>query len=304
MNCAEANQIDLVDYLSSLGYQVQKMRNEDYWYLSPFRDEKEASFKVNPKKNIWYDFGLGKGGNLVDFVAEYFNCNVCEALKKISSFQPQKTFLNHTDHILFHRNQISDGTPETGIKIIATKQPITDFFLWRYLQKRRINKSVANGYCSEVSFGLNDKIYKAIGFKNFAGGYELRNEYFKGSSSPKYISYFSRKNANNITVFEGFFDFLSYQTIHQNQEQKLTNFLVLNSLAFFERSFLLMEKHDKIHLYLDHDEAGRKYTKLALERSGKVSDESKLYKAYKDLNDWIMNIRKVQRLKQSQSRHL
>ena len=92
---------------------------------------------------------------------------------------------------------------------------------------------------------LNDKIYKAIGFKNMAGGYELRSEYFKGSCSPKYVTYSNNKDAKSITVFEGFFDFLSYQTIHQNQEQELTNFLVLNSLAFFERSLLLMEKHDK-----------------------------------------------------------
>jgi len=31
-----------------------------YWYLSPLREEKEASFKVNRKKNVWYDHGIGK----------------------------------------------------------------------------------------------------------------------------------------------------------------------------------------------------------------------------------------------------
>ena len=206
-----------------------------------------------------------------------------------------------------HQNLSLNGSgdaTETAIKIVAAKQPITDFFLCRYLKKRRINQPVANKYCQEVSFELNGKVYKAIGFKNTAGGYELRSEYFKGSSSPKYVSYFNNKKANIITVFEGFFDFLSYQTICQNQNQKLTNFLVLNSLAFFERSLPLMEKHDKVHLYLDSDEAGRNYTKLALERSQKVSDESMLYKGYKDLNDWTMNIGKVERLKQSRSTHL
>ncbi len=309
MNCEKANQIDLVDYLYSLGYHPEKIRNNDYWYLSPFRNEKEASFKVNSQKNVWYNHGLGKGGNLVDFAVQYFHCNISEALKKISSFHQQKNVLNHAEKMSFNRQQNllvnggSDAT-ETAIKIIAAKQPITDFCLCRYLKKRRINQHVANKYCGEVSFELNGRIYKAIGFKNTASGYELRNEYFKGSSSPKYVSYFNNKKANSITVFEGFFDFLSYQTINQNQEQKLTNFLVLNSLSFFERSLLLMEKHDKIHLYLDRDEAGRKYTKLALERSQKVIDESSLYKGYKDLNDWVMNIGKMEKLKQSQSRHL
>jgi hypothetical protein len=108
--------------------------------------------------------------------------------------------------------------------------------------------------------------------------------------------------AKSVAVFEGFFDFLTYQIIHQNQQQPLTDFLVLNSLAFFERSLLLMEKHEHIHLYLDHDEAGKKWLEIALKRSPKYKDESSLYEGYKDLNDWVMNFGKLehkQSLKQS-----
>jgi len=309
MNCEQANQIDLVDYLYSLGHQPQKIRDDNYWYLSPLRDEKEASFKVNRNKNVWYDHGLGKGGDVIGFTVQYFSCDVSKALQKISSFHQPKNLLHSSEKtsISKYQNLIVnsiDGTVETSLKITTTKQPITNFSLSSYLKKRRINQNIANKYCSEVSFELNNKIYKAIGFKNAAGGYELRNVFFKGSSSPKYVSYFNSKNAKSITVFEGFFDFLSYQTIHQNQEQALTNFLVLNSLAFFERSLLLMEKHDKIHLYLDRDEAGRKYTQLAQKRSEKFHDESKLYKGYKDLNEWLMNFGKVQRLRQSKGLRL
>ncbi|MDQ2719349.1 MAG: toprim domain-containing protein [Bacteroidota bacterium] len=57
----------------------------------------------------------------------------------------------------------------------------------------------------------------------------------------------------------------------------LTNFLVLNSLSFFERSVLLMEKHESIHLYLDNDDAGKKWLEFAQNRCLKYSDESKLY---------------------------
>ncbi len=89
MNCEQANQIDLVDYLCALGFNPSKIRREDYWYLSPLRQEKEASFKVNRNKNIWYNHGLGRGGNLVDFAKEFYHCNVSEALQKISLFHPQ-----------------------------------------------------------------------------------------------------------------------------------------------------------------------------------------------------------------------
>ena len=302
MNCGQANQIDLVDYLHALGYDPGKIRREDFWYLSPLRDEKEVSFKVNKNKNIWYDHGLGKGGRLVDFATEYYRCDVSKALQKIASFRKQKNLQNYPVRPPVHpqENNLFDekDARETAIKIIAAKQPIQNPTLCRYLMERRIDKNIADRYCHEVIFTIADKEkeYRAIGFKNNAGGYELRNEYFKGSSSPKYVSYINNK-ADNITVFEGFFDYLSYQTIHQNREQNLTNFLVLNSLSFFERSLLLMEKHESIHLYLDNDEAGRKCTNLAQKRSLKFKGESKFYKDYKDLNDWILNFGKLEKKK-------
>ncbi len=64
-----------------------------------------------------------------------------------------------------------------------------------------------------------------------------------------------------------------------------------------------MEKYERIHLYLDQDEAGRKYNSIALKRSAKFRDESKLYKGYKDLNEWAINFGKSRRQKHS-LRHL
>lgn len=312
MNCAEANQLDLVDYLDSIGFQSKKIRGNDHWYYSPFREEKEPSFKINRRKNIWYDHGAGKGGSLIDFVVEFYKCDVNNALQKLSSFHPQKLVNNNHQRPLFHLHENSllnhrDAT-ETGIRIIAAKQPVDDLFLCRYVRQRSIEKTIVDTYAYEVNFtaGEKEKIFKAIGFKNNAGGYELRNEYFKGSSSPKYISYFNNE-AKDLAVFEGFFDFLGYKTMLQNQEHQLSNFRVLNSLSFFKRSLLLMEKHERIHLYLDHDNAGRKWTEMALQRSRNFKDESTLYTGCTDLNDWVMNFGNLlvkKELKKSTGRHL
>jgi len=81
---AEAKQIDLVDYLAALGHYPKKVRNADYWFLSPLREEKTPSLKVNRNMNAWYDHGIGKGGNLVDFGVLYFNCSVIEFLQHSS----------------------------------------------------------------------------------------------------------------------------------------------------------------------------------------------------------------------------
>jgi hypothetical protein len=111
---------------------------------------------------------------------------------------------------------------------------------------------------------LYGKNYYAIGFKNHAGGYELRNEKFKASSSPKDITLI-KNNAEKLIVFEGFFNFLSYQAIHQKQEQPNTNFLILNSVSFFQKSLPLMQSHKFVHLYLDCDTTGQKCIQKALE---------------------------------------
>ena len=63
----EVKNTDMVDYLASLGFKPAKVSRNDFWYLSPFRDETTPSFKVNRNLNRWYDFGDGKGGNIIDF---------------------------------------------------------------------------------------------------------------------------------------------------------------------------------------------------------------------------------------------
>ena len=68
MTIKEANAIDMVSYLSVKGFEPAKSKGINYWYYSPFRQESEPSFKVNRRRNQWYDFGEGEGGNLLDFI--------------------------------------------------------------------------------------------------------------------------------------------------------------------------------------------------------------------------------------------
>jgi hypothetical protein len=85
------------------------------------------------------------------------------------------------------------------------------------------------------------------------------------------------------------FSFLSFQTLQQNNSITLTNFLVLNSLSFFEKSREVMEQHQQINLYLDTDSAGLKHLQDALGCSKKYIDQSQLYQHHKDLNDYLVH---------------
>jgi DNA primase len=244
----QAKQMDMVDYLSKLGHSPANIRHFDYWYLSPLREEKTPSFKINRTLNCWYDHGIGRGGNIIDFAILYNNYTVGEFLKELSEDSSL-----HQQHPLIKDNFLEDA--ESKIRIIHEK-PISSFALERYLNQRRIPIAVAKDYCREVVYKLNDKNYFGIGFKNNAGGYELRNQYHKFSSAPKDIKTFNT-GAKTAMVFEGFFDFLSFISIQKNLQFEETNYVVLNSISFFEKARPFMEQHEQIKLYLDNDKTGQ-----------------------------------------------
>ena len=285
----EAKQIDLVDYLSQLGFQPQKIRNNDYWYLSPLRLEKTASFKVNRHFNVWYDFGLSKGGNLIDFGILYFKCSVSELLDKLNKQHP---FSFHPPLSIAEKNEVTPAGEKAKIAITDIRDRIQLLSLQKYLLIRKIPLPIANRFCKEIDFLLYDKKNTAIGFKNSAGGYELRNAHFKGSSSPKEVTLIGKDLSKSILVFEGFFDFLSYQAFHQrklillpNQQQ---NYLILNSIGFIEKMKPRMEKYASIHLYLDRDSKGLSVTKELLSLGNRYLDKSHLYQNHKDLNEYLI----------------
>ena len=72
MNIEEAKKIPITDYLHSLGYSPVKQQGANLWYKSPLREEHEASFKVNTEREQWYDFGAGKGGNIIALAQELY----------------------------------------------------------------------------------------------------------------------------------------------------------------------------------------------------------------------------------------
>jgi hypothetical protein len=300
-----AKQIDLVDYLAALGHRPQKIRNKDYWYLSPLREEKTPSFKVNRSLNAWYDHGIGKGGNIIDFGVLYFNCTVSDFLEHLSQYQSTTTSFFHqqvpTPHLQASVPCFADEKKETVNEskiIIREARPLAEISLLKYLEKRCIPLNIAEQFCKEIDFLLYGKTRTVIGFQNNAGGYELRSSHFKGSSSPKEVSFFNNNN-EEVNVFEGFFNFLSHQTINKNESEPLTNFLVLNSLSFFLNQRERMEQHQQIHLFLDRDSAGIKFTQQALQWSKKYIDQSHVYKKYKDLNEYLVK-QQEPRHKQSQ----
>jgi len=234
LSCEEARRMDLVEYLAQLGHHPHHVRGHEYWYISPLRGEKTASFKVNRKLNLWFDHGVGKGGNIIDFGILYHECTVPELLDRLSQYQNGPAFSFHLS-LPSRLAGAGEKKESPGKIIVLDARPLAAKSLIDYLESRKIPLDIAARSCREVDFSLYGKRQTAIGFPNRSGGYELRSEQFKGSSSPKDISFFDNR-ADEIIVLEGFFNYLSFQTINLNKQAPLTNALILNSLAFLEKS--------------------------------------------------------------------
>ena len=274
----------MVDYIAKEGFLPAKIRANNYWYLSPLRQEKTPSFKIDRKLNRWYDFGMGKGGNLLDFAILYNNFTIAEFLHGQAS---NSSF----DQPGFYTASPANANASGIIKITDSK-PLHSLALLQYLKRRNITIQIAEKYCLEISFELHSKSYYSIGFRNDSGGFEMRNQWCKNSSSPKGTTTI-RNGAKRVAVFEGFFDFLSFLVLIQNDPSGNWDFCILNSLSFFQKAQSLLLQYNAIHLFLDNDAAGQNCSKAALKFDNKYIDESSLYNNYKDLNEWICHMGKL-----------
>lgn len=284
MTTKEANAIDMVSYLSMWGFEPAKSNGNDYWYYSPFRDETEPSFKVNRSRNQWYDFGLGKDGNIVDLLVHWKRCSVAEALSLLQAHEPNRPLMPLP--VTAHR-PTTEMTPTIEV---LSEHLISSPKLVIYCRQRRIDWAIADQFLGELRYRIAGKIYNALGFKNDAGGYELRSAFFKGSSHPQSPTWF-RHGAASVAVFEDVFDFLSFLTLHRFQPAPTQDYLVLNSTSFFDRELPNMQAYNRVHLYLDNDSTGSKCTARATQLSAvQFIDERTLYQGYKGLNEWCQQI--------------
>ncbi|MFD0834869.1 toprim domain-containing protein [Mariniflexile aquimaris] len=274
INCETARNFSVVKALEKLGHFPKKTTEKEAWFLSPFRSEAQASFKVSKTNNRWYDHGEGVGGNVIDLVCKILKCSIKETLDYLNngitnfSFQQQKVF------------------NDNEIQIDITKiQELTHPALIQYLSSRGISIAIAKAYCKEVWYGYKNAHFFAIGLQNHKNGWELRNKFYKNSSSPK--SYTSLKNNHKqLIILEGMFDLLSLATIDEDT-MNISDIIILNSIAFIKQIEKHISKYELVQLYLDNDNAGKKAAQYLISTYNHVIDKSSFYKNHKDLNDLL-----------------
>jgi 5S rRNA maturation endonuclease (ribonuclease M5) len=132
-----------------------------------------------------------------------------------------------------------------------------------------------------------------VGFKNDSGGYEIRNKYSKICLGKKDVLTI-KNDSENLKIFEGFFDFLSFKNIEKSLENESSDYVILNSVSMISKIKNSLENYKKIDLYFDNDEAGNKAVKMLKNEMENVKDFRVLYSDFKDLNEWAMSSTKLE----------
>lgn len=285
MNCNQANKKSIVDYLRKKNIIPVKVKGNDYWYLSPFKAEKKASFKVNIVMNRWYNFQDGTGSTLIDLVIRLENCNEKEALRILSN-----------DLFSFHQQVKSSTTENKKKTTIKEVIELSNINLINYIRKRKISLTIAKRYCKEVYYNVDCLTYNAIGFMNNSGGFELRKEKWQGTISPKDVTLI-KNNSSMACVFEGFFDFLSYIELTKDTELDF-DYLILNSNSNFKFAAKYLINYEHVFYFLDNDDSGSDTFNLALKIGISCTDCSSIYKRSEsldgDLNEYLIEKHNIQ----------
>ena len=286
MNIETAKQINLADYLHSLGYSPVKQQGINLWYKSPLREETEASFKVNTERNLWYDFGAGKGGNIIALAQELYASDSLPYLLERIKEQAQNV---RPASFSFGKQPLSKPSFRQ-LEVVPLSSPA----LYAYLRQRGINTELAKRECREVRYLTGETPYYAIGFPNRSGGYEIRNKFFKGCIAPKDITHIRQEQPKeSCYLFEGFMDYLSFLTLRLERcpdrpELDGQDYIVLNSTSNLSKAIRPLGGYGLIHCFLDNDKAGMEAVQELREEYGlRIRDASHIYGGYNDLNDFL-----------------
>lgn len=292
----QIKRLSIRNYLSQRGIQPTRENAHCGFYRSPFRAEHTPSFKVDYVQNLWYAFGTGEGGSIIDLVMRMENCDFMQAVHSLDNSEIKMT---------------ASAMPVPAISVapalrILFDAPLHHPALVGYLQSRCIDPAIASSYCREVRYAIGGKTFFAVGFRNDAGGWELRSERFKGCSSPKHITTIDNRS-DTVIAFEGFMDFLSYLTLKIPEPLRIDT-AVLNSVVNLPKALPFLKRHRTVHTFFDNDEAGRRAAAQVQQFAPTVEavDQS-FFRNYKDLNEylqaWQATVRQADRKQQPQPTH-
>ena len=276
MNCEEVKEkLSIRTVLESFSLFPAKENRKTAFYFALDREEKIPSLSVDFVKNKAFDFGTGKSYDVISIVQQMNRCSVSDALKYLEKF----------DFSVQNNTQIEESVQIKNYQIIKVNE-IQHPALIQYLKSRKVCEQ--KDLVKEIEYMLNGKKYFGIGFFNNSGGIEIRNKYSKICLGKKDVTLIKNdlKTSNEIVVFEGFFDYLTFKNL-ESAESSISDCLILNSTAMLFKVEESLKEYDRISLFLDNDPNGNATKETIQKKYKNVEDCSLVYKDFIDLNEWF-----------------
>ncbi|WP_326985966.1 DNA primase [Chryseobacterium sp. MP_3.2] len=183
-----------------IGEYVQlKRAGSNFKGLSPFHDEKTASFVVSPSKQIWKDFSSGKGGTAISFLMEIENFTYPEALRHAA--KKYGIEIEEDKRELTEEEKQSQTDKELLYKI----HEIANDFFQNQLWETEEGQSIAYSYFKERE--LRDEVIRKfqLGYspeqRNGFTEYALEKGYSKEIIEKSGLSIFPENAPNGIDRF-------------------------------------------------------------------------------------------------------
>ena len=296
----------IVEYLESKGIKPVRKTAAYALYCSPLRAETHPSFKVDTEKNLWIDYGEGRGGSIIDLCMCMEGCTLSEAIRRLG----QNASLDAAYGLSKEKSDIDTSPvtpwqPSGARRLIEISDTLPPHFQEYLTKVRCINLEKAMPFLKCISYEVRGRRYQAIGFANLTGGYELRDDKtFKGTIAPKDITPIFTDRAEPVCIFEGFMDFLSFLSM---KEEIINHCLVMNSVSNVARTIRYLNDRHLTHIraFLDNDEAGRRAVQDFIKAGFHVEDMNIHYKDFKDLNDFhVSRVREQQKRKAQEQTHI
>ena len=140
-------EIPIADFLNAMGIHPTKQKGNALWYSAPYRTERTPSFKVDTAKNVWFDFGMGKGGDIFDLAGEFIGSE---------DFLLRAAFIarNGSCPLPVMEQSPREKEREPSFEDIEGR-PLLNGRLLDYLKERGIDSHVAIPNCEEVRYRVN-----------------------------------------------------------------------------------------------------------------------------------------------------
>lgn len=186
------NRSDIVDIASS--YVSLKRNGSDYVCLCPFHREKTPSFHISSDKQLYYCFGCGSGGNIIDFIMKIENLDFVDTIK----FLAERAGITLEEEIYSPQIQRNHDKREAILKMnrLAAKYYVQNLsgddarHAREYAFSRGLNREIIStygiGYARNTWSDLVDYL-KENGFRNdeiVEAGLAVKNE--KGNIYDKF----------------------------------------------------------------------------------------------------------------------